>query len=188
MNPLSYVAEYSYCPRSAYYLFTNTPRVRDENVFIQSGRQVHQSVDQGYSYTKAAKKVESSVWVYSERLALRGKVDILEFYADKTLVPIEIKRGRCRENQMHTIQLALMALCLKDMFPQYRLEKSAIFFKEDKQKKDIELSESLLEKAEAIANDVKRKVERGLFPGDFPRYLDERCEGCCFYHLCYLED
>lgn len=186
--PLSYMAEYSYCPRSTYHLLTEAPRVRDENAFIQSGRHAHQSVDAGYRYTKSAKTVESSLWVYSEHLRVRGKVDIVEFYSDQTLVPIEVKRGAFRENRMHVMQLSLMALCLKEMFPQYRVESGAVFYKGDRKKKTIVFTKDLLKEAEYLAQEVSRKIEGGVVPKNFPPSLDERCEGCCFCHLCYLED
>lgn len=188
MNPLpiSYLSEYAYCPRSAYYLFIDAPKLRDENVFIQSGRHAHQKVDAGYIHSKSAKKVQSSFRLFSDRLNIIGKADIVEFYHDGKIIPIELKRGKKRANIMHQIQLALMALCLKEMFPPAKIDQGAIFFTEDRQKQTVLFTQELLEEAEMIAKTVVEKAKKRLIPTDFPMQKDTRCQGCCFFDLCYL--
>ncbi len=183
--PLSYIAEYAYCPRSAYWLLTDAPRLRDENVFIQSGRRAHVKVDEGYVRSKSAKKIESSVRIFSKHLGIIGKIDVLEFYKNEEIVPIEFKHGRKRKNKMHSIQLALMALCLKESFPKSRIAKGAIFFTDDKQKIFVDFTSELLREAEIIAKRMASGVKEGLKPKDFLPQKDERCNGCCFYDLCY---
>src|SRR5690606_11586463 len=94
--PLSFIAEYQYCPRSAFYLLTDAPRSRDENDYIQSGRAVHQKVDEGYVHSKETKKIKSSVKIYSEKYSITGKADILEFHENGEIIPVELKRGKQR--------------------------------------------------------------------------------------------
>lgn len=185
--PLSFIAEYEYCPRSAYYLIVDAPRSRDENHFIQSGREAHAAVDEGYKTSKSSKKVETSVRVFSEKFHISGKTDILEFYPNGEIIPVELKRGKARHNSMHHIQLALMAICLREMFPENKIERSAIFFTQDRQKEEIFLSEELLNKARNLAEMVFKKTSTNPHPSTFPAIKDERCNGCCFHHLCYIE-
>ena len=183
--PLSFIAEYQYCPRSAFYLLIDTPKYRDENYYIQSGRQAHQKVDDGYVASKSSKKVESSVKVFSEKFGISGKVDILEFYKNGEIVPVELKRGQKRENETHQIQLALTALCLQEMFLQ-NIRKVAIIFTNDRQRQEIILTAELLEKAKNIAHTIHQKVRDEIIPYNFPMQKDQRCVGCCFNSLCYL--
>jgi len=185
--PLSFIAEYEYCPRSAYYLLTEAPRLRDENNFIQSGRQAHEKVDEGYKSSKPLKKIETSVSIFSEEFHISGKADILEFHQNGEIIPVELKRGKTRHNLTHQMQLALMALCLREMFPENKVERAAIFFTQDRHKEEIILSPELLEKAKILANTVFTKTNSGLDPRDFPRMKDDRCQGCCFYDFCYLD-
>ena len=184
--PLSFIAEYQYCPRSAFYLLTDAPKLRCENDYIQSGRQAHEKVDAGYSGSKSSKKVESSVRVFSEVLGINGKIDILEFYKNNEIIPVELKRGKARENQMHQIQLALTALCLKEMFPEKIIKKAAIFFCEDRKRQEILLTDDLLAVAKNIALEIHQKIQSGLNPKNFPMQKDQRCNGCCFYDVCYI--
>ena len=184
--PLSFIAEYQYCPRSSYYLLTDAPKSREENNFIQSGREAHQKVDEGYKASKQTKKVESSVRIFSEKFGISGKTDILEFYDNGEIIPVELKRGSKRTNSTHQIQLALMALCIKEMFPRNYVKQGAIFFTKDRQKEKINFSENLLNEAKDIAKTIIVKSRNGFNPKDFPLKKDNRCEGCCFYDLCYF--
>jgi len=183
--PLSFVAEYEYCPRSCYYLLVDAPKLRDENQFIQSGRQSHQKVDDGYKASKSLRKIETSVKVFSEKFHISGKTDILEFYANSEIIPTELKRGKIRQSSMHQMQLSLMALCLREMFPQNKIKKGAIFFTQDRQKKEIIFTEKILEKARNLAQMVFSK-SINCNPKNFPKFQDSRCKGCCFYELCHL--
>ncbi len=184
--PLSFIAEYEYCPRSAYYLLVDAPKSREENNFIQSGREEHQAVDEGYKASKSSKKIETSVRIFSEKFHISGKTDILEFYQNGEIIPVELKRGKVRHSSTHQIQLALMALCLREMFPENKIEKGAVFFTQDRQKEEVLFSEELLKKAENLANMVFEKTMNSPKPRHFPRIKDSRCQGCCFYDLCYF--
>jgi CRISPR-associated exonuclease Cas4 len=185
--PLSFISEYQYCPRSAYHLLTDAPKLRDENNYIQSGRQAHEKVDEGYKASKSLKKIETSVRVFSKEFHISGKTDILEFYPNGEIIPVELKRGKTRYNSMHEMQLTLMALCLQEMFPENKIEKAGIFFTQDRQKKELIFTPDLFLKAKNLAKEVFEKTTSGLDPSSFPRMKDERCQGCCFYDLCYLE-
>lgn len=184
--PLYAVAEYAYCPRSSFYVLTDTPKLNDENAFIQSGRSAHQKVDSGYTHAKGAKTVKSSFRVHSERLNIIGMIDVVEFYPDGRLIPVELKRGKKRVNKMHEIQLSLMALCLKEMFPNTEIAEGAIFFTEDRQKQKVPFTQALLKEAENIAQTVRENTSKDLIPANFPMQKDTRCHGCCFYDLCYF--
>src|SRR5215210_2382792 len=63
------------------------------------------------------KKVcESSVGsLFSERLGLVGKADVVEFRSDGTLYPVEYKSGPRRESRHDDVQLCAQAMCLEEM-------------------------------------------------------------------------
>jgi len=187
MLPLSFIAEYEYCQRSAYWLITKAPRLRSENVFIQDGRDAHKIVDEPYVRYKKNSRIESSVQIFSKKYGISGKIDVLEFVKnekgeDVEIIPVEFKRGKSRISSMHQMQLALSALCLQEMFPEILVEKSAVFFTEDQQKKEIILTDELLEKARKLSLLLKNSE---ISPKKFSMKKDKRCEGCCFKPLCY---
>jgi CRISPR-associated exonuclease Cas4 len=184
--PLSFVAEYAYCPRSAYYLLVDAPRSRGENEYIVEGRVIHEKVDAGYVRHRGAKDVHASVSVHSDRYGLNGRVDVVEF-ADDAIIPVEFKRGTSRINHFHEIQLALMGLCLREMYPDRKVDQAAVFFAADRVRREIPLTLELLDEAAGIALDVQSKTQKILQPRAFPAVLDDRCKGCCFYELCHVD-
>ena len=184
--PLSFIAEYTYCPRSSYHLLVDAPKSREENEFIQSGRDAHLKVDEGYKASKSSKKVETSVRIFSEEFGISGKADILEFYEYGEIIPVELKRGKKRVSSIHQTQLALMALCLQEMFPKNYVNQGAVFSTQDRHKEKIIFSPELLKSAKDLANTLANKTLNGLDPRMFPLQKDERCRGCCFHDLCYL--
>ena len=184
-TPLSFIAEYEYCPRSAFWLLTNAPRVRDENDFIQSGRAAHQVVDEKYFRSKNTKKIESSVRIFSEKFGISGVIDVVEFSQKGNkleIIPVEFKRGKIRKNTMHETQLALAAICLREIFPDSKIERAAIFFTEDRQKREILLTPEKIKTAEHLAKMIQ---EKELLPKNFPMQKDAKCKGCCFRALCF---
>lgn len=185
--PLSFIAEYAYCPRSTYYLLTDAPRVRDENTYIQDGRAAHRTVDEPYVRHKGAVRIRSALRIYSRKHGIIGKVDVVEFFRDNTMVPVEFKRGARRTNHAHKHQLALQALCLQEMFPAYTVTYGAVFFAADHRRQRYELSARDLTAAADLATAVHERLHAGApQPQDFPMHRDPRCKGCCFYDLCYL--
>ena len=178
--PLSFIAEYAYCPRSCYWLLTKAPRARDENIYIQDGRAGHSIVEKKYVRSRTLKRQESSMRVYSKRLNISGKVDVVEFYKNKDIIPVEFKRGARRKNKMHQMQLALAALCLREMFLDYTIKRGAIFFIGDKRRIETLLIKEILEQAEQLALEVSKNIDNGLRPQDFPALQGRRCKGCCF--------
>lgn len=186
MNPLSFVAEYEYCPRSAFWLLTEAPRYRDENEYIQDGREAHEVLENNYFRSNKEKIVQSSVRVFSETYFLNGKIDVLEtIKATGEIMPIEFKRGKTRDNSMHKMQLFLSAICLEEMFPKKIIKTGGIFFTGDRKKIFFDITNEDKAKAKHLALEVWEKMQLGIHPKDFPMQKDERCNGCCFWDLCF---
>ena len=183
--PLSFVAEYAYCPRSAYWLLVDAPKVRDENIYIQDGRAEHRPSDAGYKVKRKEKKCESAMHVFSDTLGISGRVDMVEWYEDGSLGVIEYKRGKFRKNIMHDMQLALLTLCLKEMFPRKIIRKAQIYFFEDKKRRKVNLSSVLLKNARLLVKEVHSKMQEDLSSKCFPLKKGKHCKGCCFQNFCF---
>jgi len=183
MIPLSFLAEFEYCPRSCFWKLTGHAQIGDENKFIADGNAAHRTVDQKYFRSKNSKKIESSVRIFSEKFGISGVIDVLEFLPKNEIIPVEFKRGKIRENKMHETQLALTAVCVREMFPDFVVKKGAIFFAGDRRKKEIVLTDAKISSAENLAREISKKE---LIPQNFPAKKDARCDGCCFRELCFL--
>ena len=89
--------------------------VRSENKHTVLGDIVHEHADlPGYEIAKGVTLLRA-LPVWSERLGLSGKCDVVEQHADGLLVPVEYKKGKRRVFENDDAQLCAQALCLEEM-------------------------------------------------------------------------
>jgi len=97
----SMLNQYLYCPRRFWYIiFYNT---QGKNYYRTDGKIKHKNQSKRGGWTK-------EIYLESEGLGLKGKVDILE---DKNAIPVERKRGD-RHYQNDEIQLSAYCMLLED--------------------------------------------------------------------------
>ena len=100
--PLSLLNDYLYCPRRA--ALKAIEGWWGENEHTVLGSLAHEHADlPGYEVARGVTLLRA-LPVWSERLGLSGKCDIVERHADSSLVPVEYKKGRRRtfENETHS--------------------------------------------------------------------------------------
>lgn len=92
---ISALQHFAYCPRQ--FALIHVEQVWSDNYFTAQGNVLHERVDSQEAETRGSKRSERSVTVVSERLGLRGKLDLLELISDtdvgKRYVSVEYKRG-----------------------------------------------------------------------------------------------
>jgi uncharacterized protein (DUF433 family) len=89
--PLSALQHWCYCPRQCALI--HVEQVFADNLHTLRGQAVHRQVDQPGVETRAGLRVERALPVWSDRLGLIGKADVVEFEADGTPYPVEYKHG-----------------------------------------------------------------------------------------------
>ena len=78
-----------------------------ENEHTTTGELAHQHTDlPGYEVAKGVKLLRA-LPVFSERLGLSGKCDIVEQHSDGSLCPVEYKKGRRRRFENDDAQLCV---------------------------------------------------------------------------------
>ena len=109
--PISAIEHSSYCPRQCALIQEQT---FEENVYTVRGRLSHERVDSGDVETRPGVRVLRSLPLWSERLGLRGKADVVELRPSEPPFPVEYKVGR-RHPPHADLQLCAQALCLEEM-------------------------------------------------------------------------
>lgn len=79
------------------------------------GNAVRQRVDEPGFESFEGVRSEKALPVWSERLGLIGKCDVVEFYLDGRIYPVEYKHGKKRAKAHDDIQLAAQAICREEM-------------------------------------------------------------------------
>lgn len=183
--PVHAVAEYAYCPRSAYGLLFGIETATAGTGSFREGLVMHDSVDAGGGQIHRGFRVQRSLRVASSRFGLVGVIDQLKTPDIGAVELWEYKRGRQRDNHIHELQVALLALCLKettDCLPTI----GVVWTTGDRRSRRFAITPELLDEAEKLAGQVRGSV--GAAPAAWPRHSQPGCTGCIYRYLCWTED
>lgn len=175
--PISALEHYAYCPRQCALI--HVEQVWDENLYTMRGRDVHDHVHDDSSHEVAGVRMERSLPIWSNRLRLTGKADLVEFH-DDIPYPVEYKSGRHRKGNPETIQLCAQALCLEEMF-NVPVEKGALYWHGSRERREIIFTDAMRLQVEEVVAALRDMLERGIVP---PPVNDKRCEGCSLRESC----
>lgn len=175
---ISALQHYAYCPRQCALI--HVEQVFDDNVYTARGQAVHRLVDTPGYETRSAVKVERALPLWSDRLGLIGKADVVEFHPGGTVFPVEFKHGRKREKLHDDIQLAAQAMCLEEMLG-VSVPMGAIYHATSHKRREVAITPALRGTVEATINAIRQMITQGTLP---PPANDERCRACSLIDAC----
>jgi CRISPR-associated exonuclease Cas4 len=176
--PISALQHYSYCPRQCALI--HVEQIFDENLYTLRGRAVHEIVDTPDSTTSAGKQIERALPLYSTRLGLVGKADVVEFLPDGTPYPVEYKHGSRRPSQHDDLQLSAQAICLEEMTGR-PVPQGAIFHHSSRRRRQVEISAALRAEVERLVPLIRHLLASRKLP---PPVNDARCRRCSLQDAC----
>jgi CRISPR-associated exonuclease Cas4 len=183
--PLSALNHLLYCERRCALI--HIEGVFAENAFTLQGTLLHETADTpGYS-TQSGVRVVRALPLYSRRLGLSGKADIVEFSRGpgvrQTPCPVDYKRGARRRWENDDVQLCAQALCLEEMLG-VEVPRGAIFHAASKRRREVEFTDRLREATVQAARRLHELVRQARIP---PAVLMPQCEGCSLRGICMPE-
>jgi CRISPR-associated exonuclease Cas4 len=180
--PLSALQHWCYCPRQCALI--HVEQVFAENLHTLRGQAVHQQVDQPGVETRAGLRVERALPVWSDRLGLIGKADVVEFEADGTPYPVEYKVGsRAKAPWIAAcddLQLAAQALCLEEMTGK-PVPAGALFYAKSKRRRELCVDAGQRRRVEEAVAAVRALLDAAVLPA--PTF-DTRCDKCSLREMC----
>lgn len=174
--PISAIEHYSYCPRQCALI--HIEQIFDENQYTTRGRLVHERVDSGLEATVGNVRVLRSVPLWSERLQLRGKADLVELRPVGPY-PIEYKSGR-RRGAHAELQLCAQALCLEEMM-NTSVPRGAIYYHATRNRHEVRIDDDLRGRTLTVIEEVRLLLAGEDLP---PPILDARCRRCSLQEAC----
>jgi len=174
---ISALNHYLYCPRRCGLV--HIEQVWSENLYTMRGNDVHENVHDESSHENAGVRYERALPIWSRRLNLTGRADLVEFH-DGIPNPIEYKSGRCKEFENDFTQLCAQALCLEEMFG-VPVTKGAIFWHGSRERREIVFTSAMRQQVEDVALRVVEMLDKRIVP---PPVNDKRCEGCSLRDSC----
>ncbi|HOP40933.1 MAG TPA: CRISPR-associated protein Cas4 [Geobacteraceae bacterium] len=174
---LSALEHYVYCPRQCALI--HVEQVWDENLYTMRGRDTHENVDEESSHEYHGISYERALPIWSRRLNLVGKADLVEFH-DETPYPVEYKSGRRRRGTPEAIQLCAQAICLEEMFG-VSVPKGALYWHGSRERREIDFTDAMRSKVEKVADAVSTMILNRVTPQPVN---DKRCDNCSLRESC----
>ena len=179
--PLSLLNDFLYCERRAALKVIEGWRGTNEHTVV--GDSVHERADASSYETVKGVKLLRALPVWSERLGLNGRCDIVERHPDGSLVPVEFKKGRRRKFDNDDAQLCAQALCLEEMFGQH-IPRGAIFHARSKRRREVEFTEDLRRLTEESVEAMHRLIDEECVPRAVHK---PQCAECSLFDHCLPE-
>jgi CRISPR-associated exonuclease Cas4 len=184
MIPLSALNQFLFCPRRAALI--HAEGIFKDNQHTLRGDIVHEHSDlAGYEVVKGVTLLRA-LPVWSERLGLNGKCDIVEKHTDGALRPVEFKLGKRRQWENDDAQLCAQAICLEEMFG-VSIPRGAVFHADSKRRREVEFTAELRARTEtaliglhSLLDSALRTPHSALPPATFK----PACEECSLYAIC----
>ena len=201
--PLSLLNDHLYCPRRAALKIVEGWRSANEHT--NRGDIVHEHADlAGYEVVKGVTLLRA-LPVWSERLGLNGKCDIVEASAPvanlksqisdlkssaTALVPVEFKLGKRRQWANDDAQLCAQALCLEEMFG-IPVPRGAVFHADSKRRREVEFTPELRAFTESAIAELHALLEQSQISdlefeiAPLPAAVFKpACEECSLFDIC----
>lgn len=179
---ISAIQHYAYCPRQ--FALIHLEQAWADNRFTAEGNLLHQRVDAGEPEQRGHVRYERAVLLSSQRLGLRGKMDLLEIDSSQQparLIPVEYKRGKAKTQDWDRLQLCAQALCLEEMRA-VSITEGALWYWETRHREIVAFDASLRIQTEQVIESAKAVYASSQTPP--PTEFKKRCKACSLIEQC----
>jgi CRISPR-associated exonuclease Cas4 len=178
--PISALEHQSYCPRQCALI--HQEQVFDENLFTLRGRLVHERVDRPPVAQGAGGKEERSLPLFSDRLGLIGKADMVEVQ-DGAPYPVEYKSGPAANHRHADLQLCAQAMCLEEMWG-VSVPRGAVYHAASRKRREVVFTPELRGRVLQTLDETRRTLASPVLPEPVN---DSRCRHCSLKDACMPE-
>lgn len=174
---ISALEHWSYCARQCALI--HLEQTYDENIYTLRGNRVHERAHRDSVGTEDGARVTRGLPLWSNRLGLVGKADIVEWHGD-TPFPVEYKVGKKRAWGHEVVQLCAQASCLEEMLGT-PVPAGAIYYAGSKRRRQVAFTPDDYRIVETSVEEI-----RAMLAGDrLPDAVDDaRCPNCSLVDAC----
>lgn len=194
---ISALEHYAYCPRQCALI--HVEQIFTENMYTLKGRFVHETVDTEGAAIEGGERVERALPLWSLRLGLIGKADVVEFHGGEMLngltpgshggrelqqpYPVEYKHGPRRKHRHDDLQVCAQAICLEEMTGK-QVPCGAVYYHSSHRRREVVFDVRLRGLVEAAIIQIRQMQRSNILP---PPVNDERCRDCSLQDSCLPE-
>jgi CRISPR-associated exonuclease Cas4 len=144
------------------------------------GNAAHERVDDPGFETFEGVRSEHALPIWSDRLGLVGKCDVVEFHPDGHVYPVEYKHGERKRRLNDDLQLAAQAMCLEEMFGT-PISNGAVYHHASRRRREVAITPELPQQVEDTVAAIRAMLDSGKLP---PPANDARCKECSLNDIC----
>jgi len=174
---ISALEHWAYCARQCALI--HLEQTFDENLYTLRGRMEHERAHEESVEWQGEIRIERGLPLWSKRLGLVGKADVVEFHGTVPY-PVEYKHGVRRHRMAADLQLCAQGLCLEEMTGE-QVPKGAIFHQGSHRRREVIFQEALRQEVEEAIWAVRALMVSGRLP--LP-VNDARCDDCSLKESC----
>lgn len=174
---ISALEHWSYCPRQCALI--HVEQTFDENLYTLRGQAVHKRVDEPESEMVDGVRVERAVPLWSKRLGLIGRADVVEFHG-AVPYPVEYKHGPRREQEHDDLQLCAQAICLEEMTGK-AVPGGAIYHHSSRRRREVTFTADLRDRVAEVVTHIRAMIQAKTIP---PPVNNARCKHCSLIEAC----
>lgn len=191
MLPLSGIQHFAFCRRQ--WALIHLEDQWAENLRTVEGQLLHSRAhEDGLRERRGDVLTVRGLAVFSRRLGLSGKCDVVQFHADGAGVPlqgedglwrpfpVEYKRGAPKSDDADRLQLCAQGMCLEEMLC-CQVPEGALYYGETRRREHVPFTQELRAQVEAMAAEMHDYARRGYTPKVKPR---KGCAACSLKEIC----
>ncbi len=175
---ISALNQYTFCPRRCALIYVE--QAWTENLHTQSGRREHEQADVPEYEMKAGVRIERALPVWSEKIGLIGKCDVVEFHDDGLVYPVEYKHGKRRQWDNDDIQLCAQAMCLEEILG-VEIGEGAIYHIKSRRRRKVVIDDVLRKRMRETVQVVRDMIGSQTVPAPV---FGRHCEQCSMQYIC----
>jgi CRISPR-associated exonuclease Cas4 len=183
------VIEYLYCQRFIYFMkCLDIPQQEDDRYKVLKGREVHEEkskINREYLRKKlGCVSKDISVYLTSSVLHLRGEVDEVLSFSDRTLAPLDYKFAEYKDwvFKTHKYQSTLYALLIMENYKKPVNRGYVCYLRSKNFIKEIPFCSADFEKAKSLVREVLNIISKGYYPKKKTSLA--HCIDCCYRNIC----
>jgi CRISPR-associated exonuclease Cas4 len=174
---ISALEHWSYCPRQCALI--HVEQTYSENTYTVRGNYAHERAHDGGRQTSQDVRVLRGIPLWSDKLGLIGKSDVVELRKDGPY-PLEYKVGKRGKWGHAEIQLGAQALCLEEMLS-VPVPEGSIVFRGSNTRQIVAIDEELRTAVVSAINAVRVMLSTQIMPEPLN---DARCPKCSLIDAC----
>lgn len=164
-----------------------------DNVKTVEGEILHENAhDVNFKESTKNLLIERAMPIHSREMGVSGECDVVEFHRSQsgitltkrdgfyTVVPVEYKRGKPKEDDSDIVQITAQAICLEEMLC-CDISYGYIYYGEIRHRTKVEFTDAIRQKVKETFEEMHRYYERRYTP---KVKISKKCKACSLKDIC----